>query len=181
MATTTKIERVLATVIAVLNRKGGVAKTTTVEILGYILRVVFEKRVLLVETDSQANFTRGQGYDPPELEERGLSLGHVFLGETNVRDAILKTKGKPDLLPASGNLKAVEETLIKTNAPVTQLRDLLEEVRPDYDYILIDGPPSFLHVTESAMVAAGVMIVPQPTKPKDMEGRCLPCKITACS
>ena len=68
-----------ATTIAILNRKGGVAKTTTAETLAYYLHSVFNKKVLLIDADGQANLTTGQGYDWKELEREGRTLGDVLL------------------------------------------------------------------------------------------------------
>ena len=111
-----------ATIIAVLNRKGGVGKTTTAETLAYYLHTAFNKRVLLVDGDPQANLTTGQGYDWQELEGVGKTLGHVLLSKTSIQDAIQKTSKRLHLLPSSDGLKDAEKDLVRSEAPVTQLR-----------------------------------------------------------
>ncbi len=160
-----------ATIIAVLNRKGGVTKTTTAEALAYYLHCVLNKRVLLVDADGQANLTTGQGYDWKELERDGNTLGDVLLGDRQAREVIQERDEWPHLLPSSNKLdEQVEPELIRREIPPTNLRGVLEEVRDHYDYILIDGPPSLSLITKNAMAAADVMVVPVSTDPRSMEG-----------
>ena len=163
-----------ATVIAVVNHKGGSAKTTSVINLAGVFAVEKNLRVLVVDMDSQANCTIGLGFSPYTLTaKRQLFIGDVLLpggspqtggGYTalhNIRDAILHTEIPGlDLVPSSLQLSDVEIPLINAMARETTLSRAIAHLRSDYDLILIDCPPSLGIFTTNALWAADHVLVP---------------------
>ena len=151
-------------IIAVANQKGGVAKTTTCINLGASLAAT-KRRVLLVDLDPQGNATVGSGVDKDSLE---FSSYHVLLGKATAKDAIVTVEeAKYDMLPTNGDLTAAEVELMNMMVAREQrLRQALAEVRDDYDYILIDCPPSLNMLTLNAMVAADSSVAPMRTAPE---------------
>lgn len=155
-------------IIAVANQKGGVAKTTTCINLGASLAAT-KRRVLVVDLDPQGNATVGSGVNKDDLE---LSSYHVLLGKAEAKDVIVKTaEANYDVLPTNGDLTAAEVELMNMMvAREQQLRKALAKVRDQYDFILIDCPPSLNMLTLNAMVAADSVMIPMQCEYYALEG-----------
>jgi chromosome partitioning protein len=155
-------------IIAIANQKGGVAKTTTCINLGASLAAT-KRRVLLVDLDPQGNATVGSGIDKNSLE---LSSYHVLLGKADAKDVIVRAEAaKYDVLPTNGDLTAAEVELMNMMVAREQrLRQALAKVRDDYDFILIDCPPSLNMLTLNAMVAADSVMIPMQCEYYALEG-----------
>jgi len=145
----------MTTILAIVNQKGGVGKTTTAINLGAGLGAL-ERRVLLVDCDPQGNATRGLGAkaEPPHLY-------HALTGEADLA-ATIRTSGFPnlDLVPAQRDLVGVEVEFVGEPAWEDRLKILLRQIDGRYDTILLDCPPSLGHLTVSALTAADGVIVP---------------------
>jgi len=155
-------------IIAVANQKGGVAKTTTCINLGASFAAT-KRRVLLVDLDPQGNATVGSGIDKDELE---VSSYHVLLGKAKARDAIVRAEEAAyDVLPTNGDLTAAEVELMNMMVAREQrLRQALEPIRADDDFILVDCPPSLNMLTLNAMVAADSVMIPMQCEYYALEG-----------
>jgi chromosome partitioning protein len=145
-----------ARVIAVANQKGGVAKTTTVASLATAISDL-GRRVLVVDLDPQACLTFSLGLDPESLE---LSIHDVLLGRISAAMAIQATSDGPDLLPSTIDLAGCEAMLLTRTGREYVLRTALEEVRGDYDVMLLDCAPSLGVLTLNALTAADDVLVP---------------------
>lgn len=154
-------------IIAVVNQKGGVGKTTTSINLSASLGVL-KKKVLLVDLDPQGNATTGVGVDKGDIES---SVYEVLVMKSSIEDAIIKTKSKNlSLLPAYLNLAGVEMELIELERKfkdegknfnrVVRLKEELYKVKDNYDYIIIDCPPSLGILTTNALAAADSVLIP---------------------
>ncbi len=143
-------------ILAVTNQKGGVAKTTTVASLGSALAELGQ-RVLLVDLDPQACLTFSLGVDPEDLE---VSLHQVLLGAAAASDALLTVDEGADLLPATIELAGAEGALLTRTGRELTLRNALEEVVDDYDWVILDCPPSLGVLTVNALTAADEVLVP---------------------
>lgn len=147
------------TTLAVANQKGGVAKTTTVASLGAALAELGHK-VLLVDLDPQACLTFSLGIDPEDLE---LSLHHVLTKGLSPAEVIIETDDGVDLLPATIELARAEADLLTRTGREHVLKASLEELDEaglDYDWILLDCPPSLGVLTVAALTAAEGVLVP---------------------
>ena len=142
-------------IIAVVNQKGGVGKTTTAVNLTAAL-AESGKKVLLCDFDPQANATSGLGIDKRKLR---TSVYDVVVNETPVRDAIIRTKFG-DVLPATADLAGAAVELITMDDPSHRLRKALHEIKNEYDAIFIDCPPSLEMLTINALGAADGILVP---------------------
>lgn len=145
-----------ARVIAVANQKGGVAKTTTVASLATALSDL-GRRVLVVDLDPQACLTFSLGLEPEELE---LSVHDVLLGRISTAMAIKPTADGPDLLPATIDLAGCEAMLLTRTGREYVLRAAIDEVREDYDVVLLDCAPSLGVLTLNALTAADAVMIP---------------------
>jgi chromosome partitioning protein len=145
-------------VIAVANQKGGVAKTTTAINLGASLAMA-EQRILLVDLDPQANLTSGLGMKG--RPSRGGAYAALMANDTDARPFIVSTGvDSLALLPADRQLTGAEIELVSMERRERRLQRLLDPLRADYDYILIDSPPSLGLLTLNALVAADTVLIP---------------------
>ncbi len=145
----------MATVTAVANQKGGVAKTTSVHSLGGALAEL-GMRVLVVDLDPQASLTWASGVDPDQLE---LSVHDVMLRRAKAADVVLRN-GAVHLLPSTIDLAGAEVHLLTRTGREYVLRVALEPLRQDYDCIFIDCPPSLGILTINGLTAADEVLIP---------------------
>ncbi|MFK8018973.1 MAG: ParA family protein [Pseudomonadales bacterium] len=142
---------------AVTNQKGGVGKTTSAINLCASLAAT-KKKVLLIDLDSQGNATMGSGVNKEELE---LSAYDVLTQATPVREVLQRSPdGGYDLLPGNSDLTAAEVQLLDLENREFRLRTALAEEKSNYDYIVIDCPPSLNMLTVNALVAADGVFIP---------------------
>lgn len=156
----------MSNIFAVANQKGGVGKTTTCVNLSASL-VANKKRVLLIDLDPQGNATMGSGVDKSELQ---LSSYDVLASLLPPRKAIVPTASGYDLMPANIDLSAAEVELLEMDGRESRLRQALVEVTGDYDYIIIDCPPSLNMLTVNALCAAGGVLIPMQCEYYALEG-----------
>jgi chromosome partitioning protein len=154
-------------VVAIVNQKGGVGKTTTAINLSYGL-ALSEKKVLIADLDPQSNTTRGFGYgadrDRPSIYD-ALSEGFPLV------DTLLPTQADTlALLPAEPDLIGLEVELIGKEAKEYRLRDLFALTREDFDYVIIDCPPSLGVLTLNALVACDGVLIPVQCEYLALEG-----------
>ncbi len=154
-------------VISFSNQKGGVGKTTTcVNMAAYL--AVGGKRVLLVDLDPQGNATTGLGFAKGSLKK---SVYSVIIDEEDAKDNILPTEVEGlDILPSVINLAGAEVELVYKKSREKMLKNALEKVRGEYDYILIDSPPSLGLLTINALTAADSVIIPIQSEYYALEG-----------
>ena len=145
----------MSKIIAVVNQKGGVGKTTTAVNLAACLHAL-GRRVLLCDFDPQANATSGMGIDKRKVKK---SVYDVVVNCEPAEFAILPTK-YGDVLPSSADLAGAAVELLSMQNPNQQLADALSAVRDFYDVIFIDCPPSLEMLTLNALVAADSILVP---------------------
>ena len=157
----------MARVIAVTNQKGGVGKTTTCVNLAASLSAT-KRRVLLVDMDPQGNATMGSGVDKNGVERSGFDV----LTKRATPDAVIVRVENSgfDLLPANGDLTAAEVELMNEIGREHRLRLCLNAVRENYDYILIDCPPSLNLLTVNALSAADTVLIPMQCEYYALEG-----------
>ncbi|MGK0249122.1 MAG: chromosome partitioning protein [Oleispira sp.] len=157
----------MSKILVVANQKGGVGKTTTAVNLSASLAAT-KRKVLMVDLDPQGNATMGSGIDKHDLE---LSLYDVLTGKGDVADAIVFAENAGyDILPTNSDLTAAEVELMNLPQRQTRLRSALGEVSANYDYIIIDCPPSLNMLTVNAMVAAQGVLIPMQCEYYALEG-----------
>ncbi len=146
----------VTTTLAVVNQKGGVAKTTTVVSIGAALAEL-GRRVLLVDLDPQACLSFSVGLDPEAVE---LSVHDVLLERVSPQLAIRQTEDGVDVLPATIDLAGAEAHLLMRAGREYVLQEALAEVSSDYDFVLLDCSPSLGVLTLNALTAADVVVIP---------------------
>jgi len=148
---------ILAKIIAVANQKGGVGKTTTSVNLSACLADL-DKKVLLIDVDPQGNATSGYGIDKSQLEQ---SIYDVLVGGTDIREAIKHTDiPHLDILPATIELAGAEVELVAAISRENKLKRAIDKVKDQYDYVIIDCPPSLGLLTLNSLTAADSVLMP---------------------
>lgn len=157
----------MARILTITNQKGGVGKTTTCVNLAASLAAT-KNRVLMVDLDPQGNATMGSGVDKHTLEH---SVYELLVGQTDVHQAIVTTTPSGfDLIGANGDLTAAEVELLQLPRREFRLKMALADVADDYDYILIDNPPSLNLLTVNALSASSGVIIPMQCEYYALEG-----------
>ena len=158
---------VVTTIFAVANQKGGVGKTTTSINLAASLAKM-QRRVLLVDLDPQGNATMGSGVDKNTLI---FGTYEVLTHQCPIRKAIVNAEPAGyAVLPSNGDLTAAEVELLEVDGKESRMRSALAEVAVDYDYILIDCPPSLNMLTLNGLVAADAVLIPMQCEYYALEG-----------
>mgnify|MGYP000934990862 CR=1 FL=1 len=149
-------------IISIVNQKGGVGKTTTAINLGIGLQKL-NKKVLLVDLDSQANLTIGMGFDPEDISNTIADIIYEKLNDDSIKTDkskyVLKKEGV-DIIPSDMKLSGVENLMINAMNRENIMKNILEEISKDYDYVLIDCLPSLGMLTINALAAADSVIIP---------------------
>lgn len=148
----------MARVIAIANQKGGVGKTTTAINLGASLAVA-EKRTLVIDIDPQGNASSGLGVEGREALKTTYDL---LVGNASVQECTVKEVGFPflDVIPSTRDLVGAEIELVDSGDRETVLREAIRSVLGDYDYILVDCPPSLGLLTLNTLAAADSVLIP---------------------
>ena len=157
----------MAKILAFVNQKGGVGKTTSsINIAHYLAS--FGKRVLLVDLDPQGNASSGLGIDPRRLEK---NLYHAMIGGLSPKEIILSTETENlHIIPAAQDLAGAEIEMVHIDAREFRLYSVLRQVREYYDYIIIDSPPSLGLLTVNGLVASDEVVIPVQTEYYALEG-----------
>ncbi|PIE25171.1 MAG: chromosome partitioning protein [Neptuniibacter caesariensis] len=157
----------MAKILTITNQKGGVGKTTTCVNLAASLAAT-KKRILLVDLDPQGNATMGSGVDKHGLEN---TVYEVLTDKINVRDAIIKElPAGYDIIGSNGDLTAAEVELLQIPRREFRLKMALMEVDEEYDFILIDNPPSLNLLTVNALASSAGVIIPMQCEYYALEG-----------
>ena len=144
-------------IISISNQKGGVGKTTTSVSLAASLGIL-EKKVLLIDADPQGNSSTGIGINS---EDFNLSIYDVLLKNCKARDAVIKTSSPNlDLIPANIDLVAIEIELVDIPKREYVFKSVFSDIINDYDFLIIDCPPSLGLITLNALTASNSVIIP---------------------
>jgi chromosome partitioning protein len=154
-------------IIAVVNQKGGVGKTTTAVNLGAYL-AHFGRHVLLVDVDPQGNATSGIGINPRELEH---GLYEALIDEKHISEIIKRTKhDRYSVAPSTPSLAGAGVELVSMDDREFRLSRILEMIKDEYDYLIIDAPPSLGLLTVNSLVAANEVLIPIQSEYYALEG-----------
>lgn len=157
----------MAKIFCIANQKGGVGKTTTAVNLAAALAAL-EQRVLLIDLDPQGNATMGSGVDKRDLQ---ASVYQVLIGSAEVNQAKQwSDAGGYTVLPANRDLSGAEVDLVELEGRETRLKDALAPIEEDYDFILIDCPPTLSLLTLNGLCAAHGVIIPMQCEYYALEG-----------
>lgn len=143
-------------IVAIVNQKGGVGKTTTSINLSAAFAAM-KRKVLLIDLDAQGNATVGSGVHKDDL---AFDSKDVLLLNADIQKAIVKTEAHYDLLGCDNDLIVAEVQLMQAESRETRLKDILSVVKHQYDFILLDCPPSLNILTVNALVAANSVLIP---------------------
>src|SRR3990167_1956113 len=158
--------RPMGKVVAITNQKGGVGKTTTSINLAASLAKT-RRRVMLIDIDPQGNATMGSGVNK---QANRVTTYEVLIGLEPIEGARVSVEGGYDLVPANSQLSGAEVELVELERRERRLRGALENVRAQYDYILIDCPPALNLLTVNALVAAQSVMIPMQCEYYALEG-----------
>jgi chromosome partitioning protein len=162
-----KVLWTMAKIICIANQKGGVGKTTTTINLAAALSLL-GKRTLIVDFDPQGNASSGLGID---VEDRETNIYHVVIGQASIESVIQNTEVKKlRILPSNRDLIGAEVELLEMDDRTTRLKDVIETVRDQFDYIFIDCPPSLGQLTINALVSADSVLVALQSEYYALEG-----------
>ena len=154
-------------IIAIANQKGGVGKTTTAINLSACL-AESGKKVLTIDTDPQGNTTSGLGVDKDELEN---TVYELMLDECTIKESLVKTEFENlDLIPSNVNLAGAEIELLGINEKEYILKNAVDYIKDDYDFVIIDCPPSLNMLTVNALTTANTVLVPIQSEYYALEG-----------
>ncbi|OXR48185.1 chromosome partitioning protein [Pusillimonas sp. T2] len=160
-------QKKVAKVFCIANQKGGVGKTTTAINLAAAL-VMQRQRVLLIDLDPQGNATMGSGVDK---NADNVNLYHVLIGEADIAQARVQSPtGLYDVLPANRELSGAEIDLVQMDNREQQLKNAIQTVISDYDFILIDCPPTLSLLTLNGLAGAHGVIIPMQCEYFALEG-----------
>lgn len=157
----------MAVVLSIANQKGGVGKTTTAVNLAAALKAI-KKQVLLIDIDPQGNATMGCGIDKYDLNN---SICEVLLEECSINQAILHANDSEiDVIGSNTDLIAAEVALLKKDNSEYTLKNAIARIDKDYDYVIIDCPPSLNMLTVNAFTASNGIIIPMQCEYYALEG-----------
>lgn len=143
-------------IIAISNQKGGVGKTTTtINLAAYLAEL--NKKVLVIDTDPQGNTTSGLGVNKADVR---CTVYELMLGQASIKDSTINVSENLYLIPSNVNLAGAEIELIDVKEKEYVLKNEVDYVKEDYDFILIDCPPSLSMLTVNAMTTADSVLVP---------------------